>query len=256
MAYEELDTDFAVGDPVRATWMNQIGANDADHEARITDVETTAVDHESRIDLLEGTGPSSQRIYTATGTLTNEDIKALPTTFYTLVATPPLGYMISFKMATLMTYFSAGAAYGNLAADAYAYIGFDGSEAGGSLASAYIPDDSGAGLTELTSLLVTTTDTTTVLLPFQKTGSGWEMYGFARATSGRANLPLKLAVISGSGNLTGGNAANYLTYAVDYSLIPVPAGMPFPFRSMTIQPRRPDARRRRTGPGASNALIP
>lgn len=156
-------------------------------------------------------------------TLTDAQIKALPTTPITLIAAPGSGKAIVPIHAVLYTKTSAGA-YTNINAAGVLQVRFDSTHQGLS----YVPNDvaiTNGSATLLTDLLGTTTNTRAVLLPEVSTENvdDWGPVPIVNASAGFTNAALVIDIDnSGSGVLTGGNAANSLTVFILYSVVTVP----------------------------------
>ena len=172
------------------------------------------------IQAFAGTGAgyyvSHSYIKPAEVTLTDTQIKALPTTAITIVAAPPSGYRVKVLSASFQGHIVS------------VYTGIDATYAAAALhysgdftqwAQSGIVDDSGASLTRFTSFFGTTgdpiVDTTAYL---DAPGNGWtapNQTGVS-AVSGVA-LAVKMDN-NGSGNLGGGNGSNTLKVTVYYSI--------------------------------------
>ncbi len=152
-----------------------------------------------------------------TTTLTDAQIKALPTTPITLVAAPGAGLSIEPLFLVLYAKTSAGA-YTNL--DAAGYLGTD-----HSAGVSWVPNDTSitaGSATRLSDLLGSTTPHSVRLLPYQDT-EGTHAHGFVTVvtdTSFQLNAALHLTLENhASGNLTGGNAANTLQVTVIFRVL-------------------------------------
>ncbi len=148
---------------------------------------------------------------------TDANVKALPTTPLTFVAAQGANTWARLVGLTLNADFSAGA-YTNVNAAAYMFAEY----AGGSpeIAGYYIPNDSGVSLTKLTTFLGAN-DYVLHMGPYVETyeTSGWGAIPTIHARANIVNVGIRLTINNGgSGNLTGGNAANTLT-ATPYYLV-------------------------------------
>lgn len=241
MAYDDLDT-LAVGDPVRASYLNQIRDNFEDHEDRITDAETAVGDHETRLDALDGGSVTNPTLQRATVTLTNAEIKALPTTGITLVAAPALN--VRAKLISVTYYSYLHAAYTNIDATS---ASVEVQTSSGARLGGFLADDSAATITKLTTLLTSLSPLTVDLGPYVAADGG--VFVLPLVTTGASSvdgaaLQFK-ANNNGTGNFTGGNVSNLLTVVCYYSLETVPAYvMPFA-RIPDVGRRRPRSPRRR-----------
>lgn len=150
--------------------------------------------------------------------LTNAQVKALPTTPFILVASPGVNKRVVLLHADVVASFAA-AAYTNINAAAYANI-----TQGGNLASSYLANDAGPtpALTHFSDVFGAAAIQLVTFLPWQDTSEAASQWGLlasvANVTSAQ-NLVLEINN-SGSGDLTGGNAANTMTVTVTYYIRP------------------------------------
>jgi hypothetical protein len=158
-----------------------------------------------------------------TFTLSDDQIKRLPTTPVTLQVAAGAGLLIDPIRINLFAKVSSGAytninAAGNLSAK----------YADGTTGFTYIPNDGAittGSTTRLTDLLGTA-NYRRMFLQRYVDSEGLDFWGpldtYLAGTAG-SNSALQLFIDNnGSGNLTGGNAANTLTAVVTYSVVPVP----------------------------------
>jgi hypothetical protein len=223
MAYTQLTGGTGVGgdyvtqDPVTAAEMTLVRDNFDDHETRIAAAEsdiTTAqgdiTDHETRITTVEG------QLRVTTVTLTDAQVKALPTTPITLVAAPGSGQRIVPLLIDLLGSF-AGGAYTNIDTTDAALV----AQLGGVDISSRVANNSTESLTDLSSLLGTAAKTQATLVQWAPTdvALGSVAHAVAAATT-LINAALTLTVDNnGAGVLTGGNGANTLKATVFYSVV-------------------------------------
>jgi hypothetical protein len=161
-------------------------------------------------------------IYQATVTLTDAQIKALPTTPITVVPAAGAATIMSPIGGMWTANFTAGA-YTNIKAAAVIAIKC----ADGARASAFLPNDitiTGATADLATQLLGHAGRTFINLAPyFEADLSGsWGVLPSYNVGSG-INSALQVEIDnSGSGNLTGGNSANLLRITLFYAVVPIP----------------------------------
>jgi hypothetical protein len=148
----------------------------------------------------------------AAATLTNAQIKALPTTPITIVSAPGSGKRIKLIAVTLNASFAAGA---------YTNVDTNGSDLviigdGGDWLVSPLVNDTGASITLLTDFFHAA-NTVTDLAPvaIYPTG-GWNKYNDPPSPTGNLdNHAIQIGMDNGS-NLTGGNNANSLTVVLYY----------------------------------------
>ncbi len=155
-------------------------------------------------------------------TLTDAQIKALPTTPITVVAAAGASTLIQPQFAYLFAKTSAGA-YTNINAAGSLTLAVSGYGGMG-----FVPNDASitaGSKTRLTDLLGSATNHQTQLSAYFDTEGvdGWGPVGVVQTMTSGVNQPLQVTLSNGgSGNLTGGNAANTLTVVVTYVVVAVP----------------------------------
>lgn len=156
-----------------------------------------------------------------TTTITNAAMLTLPTTPVSLVATPGAGFRTVLLTATLRAALTS--VYTNVDAGAYLYIGN-----GVNTASGFLANDTTTtpALTDATALLHVNALSCVQFEPFTQApdpaSNGW---GTAASTQAFdfANQAFNLIMSNGgSGNLTGGNAANSVVVRTLTITVPVP----------------------------------
>jgi hypothetical protein len=198
MAYSDPGAVTGGATPARATWANAVRGDLVDHEARIL--------------VLEG-------IARSVTILTNAQIKALPTTAVQLVAAPASGYRNKLLALSFSTNTSAGA-YTNLNGT---YV--DLHTEPDYLAYGLIDDYSTSpALLIVTTILGGAAQTVYDLSAPNNVGLGLTGYRYVqnievipRADIEAVAITLK-ADNNGSGNFTGGNAANTMNVTTYYSV--------------------------------------
>jgi hypothetical protein len=156
--------------------------------------------------------------------LTNNDIKALPSTGITIVAAPGAGYRIKVLSATLTSDFSA-AAYTNVNTT-YAALTIEAS--GGQWLAAPIANDSTStpALTSLTTFMGAADYMVDLLPGYEKVyplaaAAGWTIPWVGYTPTHFDNVLVRVKMDNnGSGALTGGNAANTLKITMTYLVEP------------------------------------
>ncbi len=170
--------------------------------------------------LLNGVAPS--QIQLATVTLTDAQIKALPTTPITIVAATGAGRLIQPMFAYLWAKTASGA-YTNINSGGFLTVRVNGFGGMG-----FVPNDASIAAgskTRLSDFLGTTTPQMTPLAAYFDTEGvdGWGPVGVVQPSTAGVNQPLEITIDNGgSGNLTGGNAANSLIAMVTYLEVAVP----------------------------------
>jgi len=151
-----------------------------------------------------------------TVTLTDDDIKALPTTPFIVVPAPGVGKTLMFFGAFKLLGPVPITAYENIDPDGYAGIGFG---VDNTYLSAIVANDSGASLTELNSFLGASAH---ALMPLDRQFAPWHN---AKTNYGNAadyeNQPMIFWCYSGLGDFTGGDPGNSMTITTFYAVVDV-----------------------------------
>jgi hypothetical protein len=204
MAYVALiPGDLVANKPARAgTFALRTYSNFEDHEARILALETDPL------------------FLRASVTLTDAQVKALPTTAIDLIVAPGAGLILLPVLAMIDANASAGA-YTNLNALGKLRLEYEGQQA-----SSVVQNDNtltvGSDLTALTDLLGTANRRIVTLVP---PGAGIEendrgiVSNVLWTSSNVLNKKIQIkADNNGGGNFTGGNAANTMKVVVFYTI--------------------------------------
>lgn len=158
-----------------------------------------------------------------TVSVTDTQIKALPSSQVELIAAPGAGYSIGFVWALLQGNFAAGH-YTNVNAAAYGLITYG----NGNQLSTFIANDAGVMpvLGGFDAFFKSNNHVRAFLVPFaQEADPASTLWGSTALVDvvTEDNQPIDLRVDNnGSGNLTGGNSANVLTVTVAYTVVAVP----------------------------------
>jgi len=161
-------------------------------------------------------------IYQSTTTLTDAQVKALPTTPITLVAAPGAGLAIEPLYAVAFCKAASGA-YTNINAAGWLTIRYASTDA-----MSYLPNDAlitAGSATRLSDLLGSTTPRRVKFVPYQDTEAvdGWGPVPGVIQTSFVTNAALTILIDNAAGGvLTGGHAANTLTVVTAYQIVVVP----------------------------------
>lgn len=166
---------------------------------------------------------STLREYHSTGPIVvpNASVLAVPTSVYTLIPAPGAGFRIVWQFADLHT--NLVAPYTNIDAAAYSYLLLS-----TNAASSYIVNDTapatGPAFTSVTKLLNTNVKSSVVVVPQSYATDPVDEWGNAAfvVDSDNDNQPLIWQISNGaSGNLTGGDASNYVAWDVFYKIVRV-----------------------------------
>lgn len=163
-------------------------------------------------DLGSGGGGGSQAIQSATVTLTDAQIKALPSTPFTLVAAPGSGKLI-LPVDAVMSLDAQGGAYTNVT-NQQMWLSYG---SGGRTISAIYDENTQGAFADDSAVHV--------LLGFSNsqvtslTGTVYSTAWWSDDTGGIANAALTLGMFNGGGDLTGGDPANSLKVTVLYAVV-------------------------------------
>ncbi len=158
-------------------------------------------------------GGGSDLLQTATVTLTDDQIKALPTTPVELVPNPGANKLLMLVQALMITDTAAGA-YTNIDASAYVALTYDNNAIS---FSTYIAEEVGAGVT---TVLGSESNLMLVFRHANKPDASW--YEIATVIGVQSNENIALGMGNGSsGNLTGGDSGNTLSVIVYYTVVDV-----------------------------------
>jgi hypothetical protein len=235
-----------VGQGVRKSWGQTINDNLADHEERIGDAETSIDDHETRLDSLDGGSATNPTLQIATVTLTDAQIKALPTTAIQIVAAPALNTRVKLIGVTYHAWFENGAYTNVNATSAELYLQTSSLVRLGG----YLANDGGVSLTSLTTVLAAASVLTVDGGPYLSNPAGTYVQPLLTGATGSVDgkAVQLFATNNGAGNFTGGHASNLLTVVAYYALEAVPA-YTLPFGILVpalVESRRPMRRQKRT----------
>lgn len=161
-------------------------------------------------------GDGTLPLFFQTVTLTNAQIKALPTTPVVVVPAPGAGKMI-LPVARAINKPTFAAPYTNQSApntQPYAVLTW-GDEVG--YASAWMPDDDDPSLGQF-SKLFDAAPQVFVLDSYSDTAATWGLVSQAQSFNAE-NLPVKLFVSNAAGDFTGGHADNVLVVTVVYCVV-------------------------------------
>jgi hypothetical protein len=179
-------------------------------------------------------------LLTRTVTLTDAQIKVLPTVNYTLIVPAPgVSKILIFKSASIFAYTKAGV-YTNIAADAALYFAYgdDNVIASADIGNAFKALDGVSAqdnyVTELLGINTFNVDVICIQNIFPKNKLGTLVGVVPEASSnsinnanldgvtggfGVINEALKMILYSGNSNFTGGNVSNKMKVVVDYDII-------------------------------------
>lgn len=174
---------------------------------------------DTRVDVLE----TGVQLFQASIVLTDAQNKALPTTPVVIQAAPGSGYIFEPLWARLVMR-SAGGAYTNI--NAAAWLTIEHATAPYPLMS-YLANDvaiTNGSATRVSALFGAAATNRVVLVPHQDSENvnDWGLLSGVHPHLNGENKALQLSFDNnGSGNLTGGNAANTLTATVLYMKVPI-----------------------------------
>lgn len=170
--------------------------------------------------MITGIGLQSANIRRTKTILTNAQILALPTTAITVVPAPGASRLIMPLLYIVRSRISAGA-YTNLNAGGFAGIQYNGAFT----ASGFIADSltTTPVLAYFSDFFGTATDWLLYLQPYfqqvEPSSDEWGVFPVLHATGNIINKALEIFVDNqGSGNFTGGNAANSLEVTTLYTV--------------------------------------
>lgn len=164
-----------------------------------------------------GGSGGSQPVLSRSITLTDAEIKALPTTFQTIVPAPGVGFAIGYVGGFVVTEWSVAHLYTNLSEDfpsSIVYLGYADDFQVASLANE--PHSVFGGAASSGALVS--------LPPYAAASNGDPLQPWGSFISQAANVedaPLKLIVYNTAGDFTGGDPANTLTVTVLYTILPI-----------------------------------
>ena len=203
-------TEPAVKRGIRATWGLAVIANLEDHLDRIEILE-------EQVGVVSGDDASP--LFVATVTLTDSQIKALPTTAIEIVAAPAINFRIKIVGVTYTFGFQHGAYTNVNTTSAELYL----KTSAGTIRGGYLANDNGVSLTTLTTLFVAV-QRTVDCPPYLTNTAG--TYIVPNITGTPVNDDAKalqlFATNNGAGNFTGGHVSNTLTVQVHYIVEAVP----------------------------------
>jgi len=166
---------------------------------------------------VEAQNTASQQILKATKTLTDAQVKALPTTAIQILAAQGANKR-TIPVQIIAHVDATAGAYTNINAAAYLVVKIDTTEF-----SSYVGNDAtlthGSTINQFTLLFGSATKRFAILTPWQWAiqENDWGLVSPAHDFTTEANKPLNISIINGgSGNLTGGNAANSMVVTTIY----------------------------------------
>lgn len=162
-------------------------------------------------------GGSSTAPLKATVTLTDTQIKALPSTAVNLIAAPGAGKIIVPVSATVVTDFSSGNYTNVSTGDGWMFISHNTNH----IWAYFAVNDTMVGIDDLDAW-ATTAKLYTELVPWQRTDNvnAWYMLGkWYVQDANLVNAPLTIkADNQGTGNFTGGHANNIMRFVIYYTI--------------------------------------
>jgi hypothetical protein len=168
-------------------------------------------------------GGTTDAMLEITATLTDDQIKALPSTPVQLIPAPPLGKTLVIHRVLLAPHFASGP-YSNISIAPDTPMLLVCADLGVPLATIIVDDPAATPPQTLLTEFLTASGDIWALIPPQalsQTTFGTTLAGFT-STPPTPNLPLLVMIYNPAGDLTGGDPANTLTVVVFYSIIDAP----------------------------------
>jgi hypothetical protein len=223
--------EIAVGNAVRKSWGDAVVDN-------VTDIEERLLEVENQVGVVSG--DAAAPLFIATVSLTNAQIKALPTTAIEIIAAPSANSRVKLIHVTYAFWFEHGA-YTNVDTTlAELYL----KTSAGTVLGGYLANDGGVSLTTLTTLFGAVSRTVDAP-PMLSNTAGTYLVPVITGTpiNGDGKAVQLFATNNGAGNFTGGHDSNILTVQAYYSVEEMP-NYRMPFRNDYVGPQRPPLRAR------------
>jgi hypothetical protein len=217
--------EIAVGHAVRKSWGDAVVDN-------VTDIEERLLEVENQVGVVSG--DAAAPLFIATVSLTNAQIKALPTTAVEIIAAPSANSRVKLLHVTYAFWFEHGA-YTNVdTTSAELYL----KTSAGTILGGYLANDNGVSLTTLTTLFGAVSRTVDVP-PMLSNTAGTYLVPVITGTpiNGDGKAVQLFATNNGAGDFTGGHDSNRLTVQAYYSIQEMPAYR-MPFRNDYVGPQR------------------